>query len=99
LVVLDRALETRDGTSVEDLAAVAMRCEAARGSADGVRRRYGRLCAALEAEEASAQTAELCKSLLESLETAPFPRPPASPKAGLHLVGRQGRVTAASGGS
>jgi LysM repeat protein/DNA-binding SARP family transcriptional activator len=99
LEILDRALETRDGTSVEDLAAMAMRCEAARGNADGVRRRYARLCSALEADEASAPTAELCRSLLESLETAPPPRSPRSPQTGLHLVGREGQVRAASGGS
>jgi DNA-binding SARP family transcriptional activator len=98
LAVLDRALETRDGLAIEDLAALAMRCEAAKGNADGVRRRYGRLCAALEQDAASAQTAELCRSLLESLDrvrpAGPMPRGP-----GLSVVAKEGGVKAAYGGS
>jgi DNA-binding SARP family transcriptional activator/LysM repeat protein len=87
LAVLEAALADRDGAAIEGLACLAMRAEAARGSADGVRRRYGRLVRALEVEEASGATVELYRGLLASLEQdrsrrrRPAPIPPA-----LHVV-------------
>lgn len=96
LTVLDRALSAREGAAIEELARLAMRCEAAKGSADGIRRRYGRLCAALERDEASGETAQLCQELLASLDgPAARPRPPTVRKGvpGLHVVaGRSASV-------
>jgi hypothetical protein len=97
LSVLDRAFATRDGTAVEELGCLAMRCEAARGSADGVRRRYSRLCAALEQDEASAKTVELLKQLLVSLELrVPRSRTPAGARTGLRVVVTQDQASAQS---
>lgn len=71
LSVLEPALGTLRGAATEALARIAMRCEAAQANSDGVRRRYGRLTAALEQDHASAQTRNLLESLLASLEHSP----------------------------
>jgi DNA-binding SARP family transcriptional activator/LysM repeat protein len=79
LSVLEPALGTRDGAATEGLARIAMRCEAALANGDGVRRRYGRLTAALEQEKASAETSDLLEGLLASLERSPQPPTPPRP--------------------
>jgi nucleoid-associated protein YgaU len=97
LDVLDRALSEEGATAVEELACLAMRCEAAKGNVDGIRRRYGRLCAALERDEASGETAQLYRELLAGLDRppAPRPRPPSVRQGGPDLRVVAGRSASA----